>query len=90
MDKGLKIKYWVDVAMAITLLITAITGIINLFMMLLETEDSNKFLGVNPSFWLMTHVIFAVTTVLLVVFHLLLHKDWIVFASKKAFEKTEQ
>jgi hypothetical protein len=89
MERGLKVKYYVDVAMAVTLLVTAITGIINLFMALLGIEPPNTFLGINPAFWLTTHVIFGVTTVILVVFHLLIHKDWIVFASKKVFEKKE-
>lgn len=87
MEKGIKVKYFVDAAMVLTLLLTAITGIINLFIAMLEADDWNSFLGINPIYWLFIHVFFAVITVVLVIVHLMLHKDWISLISKKIFEK---
>jgi len=90
MDKGLKLKYVVDAVMAFTILITAITGIINMFILVLDAESRNSFLGIAPSSWLIVHAIFGVTSVLLIIFHLFLHKDWIVFSSKNIFNKKKQ
>lgn len=86
MERSIKIKFYLDLVMSVTLLITAITGIINLINQLSENE-SNKFLGLVPDYWIAIHGFFAIITVILIIIHLFLHKDWIVFNSKKIFEK---
>lgn len=89
MDKSTKFKYYLDLIMSITILITAITGIINLIIVFILGDDIKQFLGVKPTNWITIHGIFGVTTVLLVVIHLIVHKDWIVFNSKKLFKDKE-
>jgi hypothetical protein len=73
MEKSTKIKYWVDVLMFVFLLLTGTMGFLALL------TDSSSLVK-----W---HVFFAVTTVFFVVIHLLLHKEWIAFNSKKLFQK---
>jgi hypothetical protein len=84
MEKDHKIKYILDIVLFVTLLITGVSGLINPIIIGLNTE---RFLGINEDFWLTIHVLFGVITVVLVFIHLFLHKDWIVFSTKKFFEK---
>jgi hypothetical protein len=86
MEKNIKIKFYLDLIMSITLLITALTGIINLIIFILG-DDVHKFLGLKPDNWIIIHGTFAIATVALIFVHLILHKNWIVFTSKKLFEK---
>jgi hypothetical protein len=86
MDKGIKIKYWVDVTMFCFLLLTGITGILAFSMIMFMNPLKTTFLGLSPTFWFWIHPFFAITTVCLVLIHLLLHKEWIVFTSKKIFQ----
>ena len=75
MEKEMKLKFLVDIALVFALLLTAFTGIIT------------ALTGAKIGFWIAAHVIFALTTVGLVLFHLFLHKEWISIAYKKFFEK---
>lgn len=82
MEKSIKAKYFLDITMAFTFLITVIAGIVNLI-----ADEKGAFLALPISVWLGVHVFFGIFTALLVFVHLILHRDWLTFVSKKIFVK---
>ena len=87
MEKA-KINYLVDVLLAISFVIVAVTGIIKL-------KIVSNMLGVNYIFFRETGINFAhdmsgVAMTILVVIHLILHWNWIVCMTKSIFIKKEK
>jgi len=70
-----KVYYFLNLAMAFTLIVTAVAGIT----IGIKGSSNHVLLGI--------HATFAIITVCLVFIHVILHKDWIVFLSKKIFGK---
>lgn len=89
MADQLKRKYWFDFAMSVVILFTAISGLINLAIHLMDANEWPTFLGLPPDLWVGIHAFFGVSIVILVLLHLLMHTDWIAFASKKIFSKQQ-
>jgi succinate dehydrogenase hydrophobic anchor subunit len=90
MNKQLKVKYWLDLIMFLILLLTAATGFIGLFLEELESShDQLTFLGLPPDSWEFFHILFGVLIVVLILIHLVMHLDWLSFASKKIWKKNK-
>lgn len=89
MGEKLKVKYYLDLVMLLTLSVTALTGLANLY---LGLSKAKSLMGIGWPFFVYTHAVFAITTVILILVHLLLHLEWIKFSSKKIFggEKIEK
>jgi tryptophan-rich sensory protein len=87
MGDKLKVKYVIDLIMLITLIVTAFTGLVNLY---LNFSGKVSFIGADQPLWLLTHAFFAITTVLLILIHLALHLDWIKFSTKKIFGQEDK
>jgi predicted anti-sigma-YlaC factor YlaD len=77
MGDKLKVKYFIDLVMLITLLITAFTGFV--------ISGTVSFVAVDRHFWFLTHDFFGITTVVLILIHIALHLDWIKSSTKKIF-----
>ena len=85
MDKA-KVNYLVDFVMAVTFLVLGGIGIIMLFLIpdTLPPEEQ-VFLGISHDTWSMLHGYAGLVVVVLVIVHVLLHLDWIVYHTKRLF-----
>ena len=70
-----KRNYYVDITTLIPFLLLLFTGII---MLIYHTGKpySESTLGMNGDFWLDTHIVFAIISLVMIVIHLSLHLSW--------------
>lgn len=83
MDK-LKVRFWIDLTAFVTLLVTAVSGLVLLvFKHLSGPWREMRFLGLNPKIWVHIHDLFGVATIIFIAIHIGMHMDWIRCAFKK-------
>jgi hypothetical protein len=84
MDK-VKLRFWVDVAMLLTFILTALAGVCTF----ISSDSASGFLRISSDVWFGMHLSFASATFVLVMIHLGMHLDFISFAVKKIFRSKE-
>ncbi len=83
----LKINYLVDFIAFISFLVTSVTGLI-IFIFLpsgVRQGRLQEFIGITKEVWNFIHIWAGILMLVLVIIHLILHWDWIVFTTKKVF-----
>jgi cytochrome b subunit of formate dehydrogenase len=83
----LKINYLVDFIAFISFLVTSVTGLI-IFIFLpsgVRQGRLQEFIGITKEVWNFIHIWSGILMLVLVIIHLILHWDWIVFTTKKVF-----
>ncbi len=88
MDKT-KINYTVDFFIALSFIVTAISGFLLFFFMPdgVQRGGYQQFLGLIKKDWLAMHDYSGIIMVILVVVHFVLHWNWIVCMSKGIFSR---
>ena len=77
--KKAELNYWIDVSIAITFVLSAISGLV----FLLPVGFESGILGIGYSFWSQLHTWSSVGMVAGVLAHLMLHWKWIIGMTKK-------
>lgn len=85
--KRLRFKYFLDICLLITLLVTVFTGTLILFYHDLKLIN---FFNLNKHEWVLIHSFFGFTNVVLVLIHLIDNLAWVKLSSKKIFGKKER
>lgn len=91
MDKT-KINYIIDFLMGVSFIIVSITGLIIFFFLPRGVPKGGyqEFLGIIKNTWVLWHNWWGIIMVALVIIHLVLHVDWIMFMTKKIFFRSRK
>jgi len=89
MDK-LKLNYIVDVLMAVSFAITALTGLLMFiyFPSGVSRGGYQEFLGIIKHNWSAIHNLTGISMIFLVLIHLILHFKWLVNMTKIIFKRS--
>jgi len=79
-----KLKYWVDILMAIAFVLSGLSGIIMYFV---PWGIQVNILGISRSVWPVIHEWSSFSMVALVIIHLIFNWNWIVSMTKEFFIK---
>lgn len=84
-----KINYWVDAALALSYIITAVTGLIIFFFLPGGVKQGRlqEFMGIIKENWTSVHNWVGIAMIVLSLVHLMLHWNWIVCMTKNIFSK---
>jgi hypothetical protein len=88
MDKA-KLNYFIDILMAVSFVITALTGLIILLFLPegIRQGGYQQFLGLTKRFLADVHNISGIILVILGLTHLFMHLNWISCMTKNIFRK---
>jgi cytochrome b subunit of formate dehydrogenase len=83
-----RINYIVDILIAISFLVTAITGLIVFFFSSgVRQGGFQTFFGIIKGMWLVIHNWSGVIFIILVILHFVLHWNWVMSMTKNIFSK---
>ena len=85
--KTLKLRFWVDVLAFLALLITVATGLIIGVLRALSDRGSAVFLGLRLGKWSSLHGLIGMIMFIIILVHLVMHWDWVVYATRKMWGK---
>lgn len=87
-----RINYIVDVLMAISFAITAITGLVIFFFLPsgVQRGGYQEFLGIAKIFWSQIHDYAGIILILAGIIHILLHWQWIIVMTREIFTKQKR
>ena len=86
----IKLNYWIDAAMAVSLIITGITSLVMFFILPSGKRSGYEaFLGIIKQDWVAVHTCIGIIFLALMVTHLALHCKWLVEMTKRVFGKKE-
>ena len=74
--KKAQLNYWIDVSIAVTFILSAISGLV----FLLPVDFESGILGISYSLWNQLHTWSSVGMIAGVLAHLMLHWKWIIVA----------
>lgn len=77
--KKAQLNYWIDVSIAVTFILSAISGLV----FLLPVDFESGILGISYSLWNQLHTWSSVGMIAGVLAHLMLHWKWIISMTKK-------
>ena len=91
MEKS-KINYIVDVLMAISFFVAAITGLVMFFFLPsgVQRGGYQEFLGIIKHIWVDIHNWAGIILIILVIIHLILHWNWVVFMTINICSKSKK
>lgn len=87
----MKLNYSVDVILTLLFLIVAVTGFVMLFVIPSGVPRGRyqEYMGITKATWTLFHNRSAIMMTFFAAIHLVLHKRWIICATKNIFKKQE-
>ena len=82
-----KTKYWISLLMFLSFCVTAISGLVILFLPHGSFAGHIKFIGIFKYQWKFLHTWVGLLFLILVIVHVLDHWNWIAQIAKKIFTK---